>query len=69
MDPTKQQHITDTIADWLTHGLMTPMQGLERADVLRKEGKRELADVLKAAVQAWHTAELARIAAATARGI
>jgi hypothetical protein len=69
MTRTQQHHITQTVHDWLTQGMLTPLQGLERVQTLRQEGKRALADVMKAAIKSWHDAEMAHTRRMMARGI
>jgi hypothetical protein len=58
MTQTQQDQITHVVHDWLTQGLLTPLQGLERVHALRQEDQHALADVMKAAIQTWHDAEL-----------
>jgi hypothetical protein len=69
MTRTQQNHITQTVHGWLTQGLLTPLQGLERVQALRQEDKHALADVMKAAIQAWHDAEMEHTRRMMARGI
>ena len=66
---TQHQEISHIVQDWLTQGLLTPMQGLERVHLLKQEGQGALADVMQAAIQDWHDAERERIRAAMARGL
>lgn len=69
MTRTQQDHITQTVHDWLTQGLLTPLQGLERSQALRQEDKHALADVMTAAIQTWHDAEMEHTRRMMARGI
>jgi hypothetical protein len=69
MTRAEQHHITQAVHDGLTQGLLTPLQGLERAQILRQDGKRALADVMQAAIQTWHDAAMEHTRRMMARGI
>jgi hypothetical protein len=69
MTHTQQHAIMTAGHDWLTQGLLTPMQGLERAAALKVEGKNAVADVMIEAVQTWHDADVAHTQQMLVRGI
>jgi hypothetical protein len=69
MTRTQQHDIVKAVHDWLTQGLLTPMQGLEHVQTLKREGKRALADVMKDAIKTWHDAQMEHTRRVMARGI
>jgi hypothetical protein len=66
----REQHaIVTAVQDWLSQGMLTPLQGLERVHALRQAGQDDLASVMQTAIQTWHDAEMEHTRDMMAHGI